>query len=70
MIRIVRQFFEDQAITGVVTRPGPVCFSVLACLDFKNVQSYLYPFNNNGQPNVEEIVLWPILPTLDLTVHF
>ena len=39
-------------------------------LDFTNVQSYRYRFNSNGQPYVQEMTLWPILPTLGLTVHF
>jgi hypothetical protein len=39
-------------------------------LDFKNVQSYRYRFNSNGQPYVQEMTLWPILPTFGLTVHF
>lgn len=39
-------------------------------LDFKNVQSYRYRFNSNGQPYVQEMTLWPILPTLGLTVRF
>jgi hypothetical protein len=35
-----------------------------------NVQSYRYRFNNNGNPYVEEVTLWPILPTLGMTVKF
>jgi outer membrane receptor protein involved in Fe transport len=38
--------------------------------DFTNIQSYRYRFSNNGNPYVEEIKLWPILPTLGMTVKF
>jgi len=39
-------------------------------LDFKNVQSYRYRYNGSGMPYVQELTLWPILPTLGLTVRF
>jgi outer membrane receptor for ferrienterochelin and colicin len=39
-------------------------------LDFKNVQSYRYRYNSNGMPYVQELTLWPVLPTLGLTVRF
>jgi len=39
-------------------------------LNFKNVQSFRYRFTSNGQPSVQEMTLWPILPTLGLTVRF
>ncbi|MBI3788459.1 MAG: hypothetical protein HY276_09415 [Ignavibacteriales bacterium] len=51
-------------------------FAVLAFLDVnnlfnaKNIQSYRYRFNNNGSPYVEEIELWPIVPTLGMTIRF
>ena len=51
-------------------------FSSSAFLDvsnvfnFNNIQTYNYTFDNNGQPTVEEIKLWPILPTLGMTVKF
>jgi outer membrane receptor protein involved in Fe transport len=39
-------------------------------LNYSNVQSYRYRFDKNGNPYVQEITLWPILPTLGLTVKF
>ncbi|MBI3587010.1 MAG: TonB-dependent receptor [Ignavibacteriales bacterium] len=50
--------------------------AVLAFLDVnnlfnaKNIQSYRYRFNNNGSPYVEEVALWPIVPTLGMTIKF
>ena len=38
--------------------------------NFNNVQAYQYTFTNNGQPEVDEIKLWPILPTLGISVSF
>ena len=39
-------------------------------LNFKNIQSYRYTFNNNGGPLITEVKLWPILPTLGMTIRF
>jgi hypothetical protein len=39
-------------------------------LNFDNIQSYRYTFNGNGSPKREEVNLWPIVPTLGLTVTF
>ena len=38
--------------------------------DFTNVQSYEYRYDNQGNPQVEEQALWPILPTLGIAVRF
>jgi hypothetical protein len=38
--------------------------------NFTNIQSYRYRFSSNGNPYVEEIKLWPILPTVGITVKF
>jgi outer membrane receptor protein involved in Fe transport len=38
--------------------------------DFTNIQSYRYRFSSNGNPYVEEVKLWPILPTVGVTVKF
>ena len=38
--------------------------------NFTNIQSYRYRFSSNGNPYVEEMKLWPILPTLGMTVKF
>ena len=45
-------------------------FDVSNLLNFTNVQSYRYRFNSNGNPYIEEVKLWPILPTLGMTVKF
>jgi outer membrane receptor protein involved in Fe transport len=45
-------------------------FDVSNLFDFTNIQSYRYRFSSNGNPYVEEIKLWPILPTLGMTVKF
>jgi outer membrane receptor protein involved in Fe transport len=38
--------------------------------NFDNIQTYSYEFDNHGQPRIEEVKLWPILPTLGMTVRF
>ncbi len=38
--------------------------------NFKNVQFYNYTFNSDGNPQVREIELFPIIPSLGLTVKF
>jgi hypothetical protein len=38
--------------------------------DFTNVQAYVYQFDSQGNPKVVTIKLWPILPTLGMTVRF
>ncbi len=38
--------------------------------DFTNVQAFAYQFDNQGNPKVVTIKLWPILPTLGMTVRF
>jgi hypothetical protein len=38
--------------------------------NFNNVQSYQYTFDSQGQPEVDEEKLWPILPTLGISVRF
>ena len=38
--------------------------------NFKNVMSYRYGFYNQGQPKITEIDLWPIIPSIGMTVKF
>ena len=45
-------------------------FDVSNLFNFTNVQSYRYRFNSSGNPYIEEVKLWPILPTLGMTVKF
>jgi outer membrane receptor protein involved in Fe transport len=47
-----------------------VYFDVSNLFNFTNVQSYRYRFNKNGDPYTEQVTLWPILPTLGMTVKF
>jgi hypothetical protein len=35
-----------------------------------NILSYSYEFDNQGNPVVKAVNLWPILPTLGLSVGF
>ena len=39
-------------------------------LNFKNVFAYRYRYDNNGNPYRTETELWPILPSLGMTVKF
>ena len=45
-------------------------FDVSNLFNFTNIQSYRYRFNSNGNPYIEEVKLWPILPTLGMTMKF
>ena len=47
-----------------------VYFDVSNLFNCTNVQSYRYRFDRNGNPYIEEVKLWPILPTLGITVKF
>jgi hypothetical protein len=38
--------------------------------NYTNIQSYRYRFNSSGSPYVEQVKLWPILPTLGVNVKF
>jgi outer membrane receptor protein involved in Fe transport len=38
--------------------------------DFTNVQAYTYQFDDQGNPQVVAVKLWPILPTLGMTARF
>lgn len=35
-----------------------------------NIQSYSYNYDHNGNPYKEDVKLWPILPTIGMTVRF
>ena len=38
--------------------------------DFTNVQGYRYRFDNGGFPVIEPVNLWPIIPSMGITVKF
>ena len=38
--------------------------------DFTNVQGYRYRFDSSGYPVIDQVSLWPVIPTLGLTVRF
>ena len=51
-------------------------FPTLAFIDvnnlfnFKNIYALRYTYNRNGNPYIDELELWPIIPTLGITVRF
>lgn len=47
-----------------------VFLDVSNALNFSNVFGYRYRFASNGTPRVEEVELWPIVPSLGLTARF
>jgi len=38
--------------------------------NFANIQSYSYNYDNNGNPYREDVKLWPMLPTIGISVRF
>ena len=50
--------------------PTYIFLDVNNLFDFKNVSGYKYWLDNNGNPYRETIELWPIIPSLGLTVKF
>jgi hypothetical protein len=38
--------------------------------NFANVQAYQYRYDNNGNPYREDVKLWPMLPTIGMSVQF
>jgi len=50
--------------------PSFIFLDVNNLLNFKNVNGYKYWLDNNGIPYREAIELWPIIPSLGLTVKF
>lgn len=52
-------------------RIGMLAFLEVSNLfNFKNVHSYRYRFNSNGEPVREEVELWPVVPSLGVTLKF
>ncbi|HSR17344.1 MAG TPA: hypothetical protein VLM39_04545, partial [Ignavibacteriaceae bacterium] len=50
--------------------PTSVYLDVSNLLNFKNIYTYSYRYDSSGNPYREEIELWPIIPTLGMTVKF
>jgi len=50
--------------------PTYIFLDVNNLLNFKNVNGYKYWLDNNGNPYRETIELWPVIPSLGLTVKF
>ena len=50
--------------------PTYIFLDVNNLLDFENVSGYKYWLDNNGNPYRETIKLWPVIPSLGLTVKF
>ncbi len=47
-----------------------VFLDVSNLLNFANVEGYDYGFSNSGLPRREEVLLFPVVPTLGATIHF
>ena len=62
-IRIGKEF-------SLFNLPAFAFLDVNNLLNFKNIYSYRYRFDNNGLPYRAEIELWPMLPSVGLTVKF
>ena len=65
--RVDIRFGKEFEIAGL---SASAFLDVSNLFNFTNIQSYRYRFSSNGNPYVEEIELWPILPTLGMTVKF
>ncbi|MGE5797987.1 MAG: TonB-dependent receptor [Ignavibacteria bacterium] len=50
--------------------PTNVYLDVSNLLNFKNIYTYSYRYDSSGNPYREEVELWPIIPTLGMTVKF
>ena len=62
-VRIAKEF-------TMFNLPTYIFLDVNNLFDFKNVSGYKYWLDNNGNPYRETIKLWPIIPSLGLTVKF
>ncbi len=62
-VRIAKEF-------TMFNLPAYIFLDVNNLFDFKNVSGYKYWLDNNGNPYRETIKLWPIIPSLGLTVKF
>jgi len=65
--RIDIRFGKEFTIWGLHTL---AFIDVNNLLNFKNVYALRYTYNNSGNPYIDELELWPILPTLGITVKF
>ena len=65
--RVDTRVARDFTIAGLATS---AFLDVSNVLNFTNIQSYRYRFNSNGLPYIESVKLWPILPTLGMSVKF
>lgn len=62
-IRVSKQF----SLFGFSSR---LYLDVSNLLDFDNVYAFLYRFNRDGSPFRESIELWPIIPSLGMSIKF
>jgi hypothetical protein len=65
--RVDLRVAKDFTIFGA---PTSVFLDVSNIFNTKNVMAYRYRFDNNGNPYREEIELWPIIPTIGISVKF
>ena len=66
-IRLDVRITKDFTIFGML---ASIFLDVNNVLNMTNVQSYRYRIDNSGNPYREEVTLWPILPTLGMTIQF
>jgi hypothetical protein len=50
--------------------PSSAFLDISNLFNFTNILAYAYQFDNQGNPEVVARNLWPILPTLGMTVRF
>jgi outer membrane receptor protein involved in Fe transport len=50
--------------------PTSAFLDISNAFNFNNIQTYSYKFDEHGQPKISEVKLWPILPSLGITVRF
>ena len=62
-VRVTKDF-------GFLGLPSSVFLDVSNILDFTNVQAFEYGFDNSGHPLIKTVPLYPIMPTLGMTVKF
>jgi outer membrane receptor for ferrienterochelin and colicin len=65
--RVDLRISKDLVMFGKSTS---IYLDVSNLLNAKNIQAYRYRFNDIGKPLREDVKLWPILPTLGVSVRF
>jgi outer membrane receptor protein involved in Fe transport len=50
--------------------PASVFIDISNLTNATNIQAYRYTFDSHGQPVTKDVALWPIIPTIGLSVRF